>query len=396
MKILRESGEDYLETILNIEREKQEVRSIEVARRLGVSRASVSKALGVLRENGYVEPSYYGEIMLTEQGRTRAQEVRARHELLCRFLEDGLGVGHTIAEHDACRIEHIVSPALLLNIEKWMQAQPVSDGPKDIRLIAADMDGTLLDSKKRLPPQIIPLIYQLKESGIRFAAASGRQYGNLLTCFPGMERDMLFICENGAMVFGDGKLQYIEEIPHKMLEEPVRLIRSLPNTYVILCGEKCAWMEGDNPVFAQNAAMYYADRKLVPDALEAAKQDRICKIAVFHHATIETEGYPLFLQFKDRFQIALSGESWVDFMMPGVNKGKAMGYLQKSLELTPEQCMAFGDFLNDRELMQAVKYSYGMENGHPDLLAVCRFRAPSNDENGVVRILEQVMVDNRM
>lgn len=123
MKELRESGENYLEVILDIEREMSEVRSIEVARRIGVSRASVSKALGVLRDAGYVEASYYSEVKLTDAGRTRASEVRARHDLLCRFLHEGIGVDEGTASHDACRIEHVVSQELLGQIQKWMEKQ---------------------------------------------------------------------------------------------------------------------------------------------------------------------------------------------------------------------------------------------------------------------------------
>ena len=259
-----------------------------------------------------------------------------------------------------------------------------------IRLVAADMDGTLLDSEKRMPPGMFEAISKLGAQGVRFAAASGRQYYDLLRNFPGLWQEMLFICENGAMTFGGGKLLDIREIPREMLEEPVRLARALPDTYVILCGEQSAWLESDEPVFRENAAMYYARLTRVPDVLEAARDDRICKIAVFHHRTMEREVYPVLRRFEARFQVALSGDSWVDLMTPGVNKGGAMRRLQESLGLTPDECMAFGDYLNDCELMQAVTYSYGMANAHPALRAVCRFEAPSNDEHGVLRVLERV------
>ncbi|MCB6365548.1 metal-dependent transcriptional regulator [Intestinibacillus massiliensis] len=120
MKELHESGENYLEVIWDIQREQGHVRSVEVARRVGVSRASVSKALGVLREAGLVEPSFYGEVVLTGEGVKRAKEVRARHDLLLRFLRDGLGVAQEIAERDACRIEHVVSRELLAHVSRWL------------------------------------------------------------------------------------------------------------------------------------------------------------------------------------------------------------------------------------------------------------------------------------
>lgn len=114
MPNIHESGENYLELILEISQGQQEpVRSVDIARRLGVSRASVSKALSVLREAGMVEPAYYGKVVLTEAGRQRAAEVRRRHDLLCRYLCEVLGVPREIAEKDACRMEHVVSSEMI-------------------------------------------------------------------------------------------------------------------------------------------------------------------------------------------------------------------------------------------------------------------------------------------
>ena len=89
----------------------------------------------------------------------------------------------------------------------------------------------------------------------------------------------------------------------------------------------------------------------------------------------------------DRFSVILSGENWVDVMRPGVSKGRAMQMLQQLKGLTPQECMAFGDYLNDLELLENVSESYAMENALEELKRVAKYIAPCNDENGVMRVI---------
>lgn len=258
-----------------------------------------------------------------------------------------------------------------------------------IKLVAADMDGTLLNSRQRLSPHLFPIIRTLIKRDVRFAVASGRQYYNLLQQFETLEDHLLFICENGAMVFDGHNPLYACEIQTKDLRAPVELARSLPNVHVILCGTKAAYLEDDDPVFNTNAHLYYASLKRVSDVLAAAQKDAICKIAIFEQGYAEINACPAFRVFAQQFQVVLSGNSWVDLMEPGVNKGSAIRQMQKRFGIAPDQCMAFGDYLNDYEMMRAVKYSYAMANAHPKLRAACRYEAPSNDEDGVSQVLSR-------
>jgi Mn-dependent DtxR family transcriptional regulator len=114
------SKQDYLETILDFSLETGEARSIDIARHLSVSRASVNKSLGVLKENGLIEHEFYGNVKLTEKGLKVAKQVRARHDTLKTFLIEVLGVNAETAETDACRMEHAISRETAAKLEEYV------------------------------------------------------------------------------------------------------------------------------------------------------------------------------------------------------------------------------------------------------------------------------------
>lgn len=105
---LHESGEDYLEAILVLQEEKGAVRSIDVAQYLGFSKPSISRAMSILKTNGYITMERDGQIHLTQEGNAAAQGIYERHRFLTRWLVR-LGVPPEVAAEDACRIEHDIS-----------------------------------------------------------------------------------------------------------------------------------------------------------------------------------------------------------------------------------------------------------------------------------------------
>lgn len=121
MSEIHESGEDYLEAILMLKQENGFVRSVDVARRLNVSKPSVSRAMSILEENGYVALGKLGSLELTEKGMAKASSVYGRHVLLTKFLQKITGVPEKLAEENACRIEHDIDEEIKLGIENWMK-----------------------------------------------------------------------------------------------------------------------------------------------------------------------------------------------------------------------------------------------------------------------------------
>ena len=106
---MHESGENYLETILMLQNKNGSVRSIDIANELEYTKPSISRAMGILRKNGYITMDDSGQILLTELGRKKAEEIYERHLLITKFLMETLGIERQLADKDACRIEHVIS-----------------------------------------------------------------------------------------------------------------------------------------------------------------------------------------------------------------------------------------------------------------------------------------------
>lgn len=117
---MRESAEDYLETILILSKQQDFVRSIDVAKEMELSKPSVSRAVNLLKDNGYLDVATHGHIVLTEKGVVHAERVYERHRLLTQFLI-ALGVDEKTADDDACRVEHVISEASFAKIKAHAQ-----------------------------------------------------------------------------------------------------------------------------------------------------------------------------------------------------------------------------------------------------------------------------------
>ncbi len=117
---LQESGQMYLETILVLSKKGGGVRAIDVGEHMGFSKPSVSRAVGLLKEGGYVIADADGHLSLTPAGREIAEKIYERHTLLTRFLIQ-LGVDPKIASEDACKIEHDISDQSFEAIKKHAQ-----------------------------------------------------------------------------------------------------------------------------------------------------------------------------------------------------------------------------------------------------------------------------------
>lgn len=119
MDRISKSHEDYLEAMVELGASpEQSVRSVDVAAKMGVSKASVNKAMSVLKEKGLAEQPYYGDITLTPEGYEYGNAVLRRHTVLFTFLTKALGIPEDRADEEACLMEHTISDE---SFEKWFE-----------------------------------------------------------------------------------------------------------------------------------------------------------------------------------------------------------------------------------------------------------------------------------
>ena len=302
-----------------------------------------------------------------------------------------------------------------------MVSDPSSYAGAQIRLVAVDMDGTLLDDEKNFPPGLDELLDHLEQRGVVFVPASGRQVWTLIDMFP--ERPGLtFIGENGAIVMRDGREISSAPLDLATVRESVSLIRqyalprpgakaacedagegSLRENFdggLVVCGKNCAYVERTDEAFLAAVAPYYTrtqcvdDLMRVIDEIEQGRMDEaIIKLAVYSAGDVTALADQTLGRFARSHQFAISAANWADLQDRGVDKGRALRALQEYLGVTPGQTAVFGDAGNDLSMIAQAEFSFAMENASADVRAAARFLAPSNNEAGVVQVLRALLAE---
>lgn len=255
-----------------------------------------------------------------------------------------------------------------------------------IKFIATDMDGTLLNKHNEIHDEFFEIFEKLENKNITFAAASGRQYFNLAKRFEAIKDRMMFIAENGTFVVYKGKELFVNALDKNVAIELIEIGRKIDNANVILCGKKAAYIENDNVDFVKEVQKYYERYEIVKDINEV--EDDILKVTICDFSGSQNNSNSYYNDYREKLQVTVSGEIWLDITAKGANKGVAIKALQEKLGITFDETMVFGDYLNDLEMMEVAYHSYAMENAHEDLKKVARFTAKSNDENGVVEAIK--------
>lgn len=238
-----------------------------------------------------------------------------------------------------------------------------------IKLIASDLDGTLLQNgAQELTPRAVSLIRRLTEKGIRFVVASGRQYNNERLLFHEIQDKISYIAENGSLCVHNNKVISRGLISDDLAGRIIREIRREPGFEILVSREDSCYIENKNAAFADHIMNVVKYTTTIVEDISTVKGG-ILKIATANTNSHELRDYLRHLQsvFGSEINVVTSGNIWIDFVVPGYNKGTALSTFLKLFNISPEECVAFGDQYNDVEMLQTAGTSFVMKNAAPGM-----------------------------
>lgn len=262
-----------------------------------------------------------------------------------------------------------------------------------IKLVVSDMDGTLLNPDGQISKRFLKQFRELKKRNIHFVAASGRQYQSILEKLDHIKEDISIIAENGGLVRHNKDEQILFKFSETDVRKAIEIIRSVPESYIVLCGRKSAYIESNDTLFVNTLKKYYSEIQSVGDLTKVTNDDFL-KIAVYHFRSSEECVLPFLDDVKNFSKIVVSGENWLDISHPKVDKSFALDLVQKDLKISKEETMVFGDYNNDLKMMDLADYSFAMENAHQNVKEAARYSTKSNLEEGVEEILAMLLSES--
>ncbi|AEX78526.1 Cof-type HAD-IIB family hydrolase [Corynebacterium diphtheriae] len=259
------------------------------------------------------------------------------------------------------------------------------------RIIVTDMDGTLLNSEHEIPARFWPLLDEMHEQGIVFAPASGRQLYTLLDQFAQAGKDLSVIAENGTVVYHEGEIISVTTIDPEVAHRVIRtMAHSDLDWGVVVCRVDGAFIARGDVEFLTETVRYYAKLDVVDD-LHSIVNDQVIKLAIYSFPDAETVAAPALAESVGDHTLAISGAHWIDIMSPHANKGVALQQLADNLGVPIEHTAAFGDYLNDYELLHTAGTAYAMSNAHPDIKYIADHVVGSNDEEAVLTTIHSLL-----
>jgi len=261
-----------------------------------------------------------------------------------------------------------------------------------VKMIAVDMDGTFLNRQMDYDrPRFHQQYAQLQQRGIKFVVASGNQYYQLASYFPQIASQIAFVAENGAYIVDQGDEIYSSQLAAQHYGKVIDTLAQFPYAEVIVCCAQGAYLlDSASEDFFNDLSRYYL-------RLQAIADFSLVPYPAFKFAvTVPNELLATFMaeigqQLAGILVPVSSGHGSVDLILPGNHKGHGLRLLQKKWGIADSEVLAFGDGGNDIEMLQQAGFGFAMENAPQAIKDIAAYRAPGNDEAGVLIVIDQML-----
>ena len=266
-----------------------------------------------------------------------------------------------------------------------------------IKLIATDMDGTLLDPKGQVDlPRLEKLLDQLEERGIRFVIATGNEIHRVKQLLGHLTERVVLIVANGARIFEGNQLLQAQTWDDDMVNRALEFFkgRECQDQFVVtsmnggFVKEGTVFTQLENFMTPEMIELFYQRMNFVEE-LESHLFGGVLKMSLVvgeerSDSVLETINQ----LFNGSVQAVSSGYGCIDILQAGIHKAWGLQELLKRWDIKAEEIMAFGDSENDVEMLQLAGIAYAMENADDKAKAVATNFAPSNIQAGVYQVLE--------
>ncbi len=263
-----------------------------------------------------------------------------------------------------------------------------------IKLIASDLDGSLLDDNKNLPSDFWQVAEKLKEKDITFVVASGRDFDATANRFDYKTEGSIYICNNGANIYKNGAQIICHSLTKDQVRRTLDVVKNIPDTNPILFTDNTSYTCPGCDGFMEWAKAPYSKMEWVENfdrLYTLAEKKDIFKISVYDGSgDIENYCYPsVARELQAECGVYVSGRIWVDVVHSLASKGNALKEVQTILGITKAETMAFGDYYNDESLLEAAGYPFVMEKGVDLLKDKFPLCAGDNNSGGVIKTIKE-------
>lgn len=262
-----------------------------------------------------------------------------------------------------------------------------------IKLIATDIDGTLVDEgSNKVNAKYHEAVRELKKMGITFVVATGRSFSSVYDLFNEVKDDIIICCENGAFVSVRNKTIAQHILQENHVRDIIKDLREIRG--VVPCVSKPYEMlieDADKKLMDSMNKDYKLNARLVNDILEEDLTEIIKVSAIDELGVTQNSGPIMRKKWGETLLVKESGFNWLDLNAENITKGKSIADIKEFLGVSYDETMVFGDNQNDIEMLKEAKYSYAVANAREEVKAAANFVTLSQDEDGVLRILEKVI-----